>query len=593
MTKHLFLFSLGPVQSFIAQARKTRDLYAGSSILSLLVQKAMLHFENEFPKGKIIFPSSTVATRNTSIPNRFIGKIEGTAEQLQEKARLLEDAVRVEFLKKAKESLFYAGKESFTAFEAQINAQLEIHWLYQPYQPSDEESFAKAFAALDTLEGSLKNIRQFQQYNYNGEGEQGRKCSIDGINNALFSQSIDGKPSLRNTIGIDSPLFNPGEGLSAVSLTKRFFKTETRFPSTAEVALMHDKTFLSGELKQELDKLDKQDFDYQLLFEENCIPKNIPDQNLFVQLKKLQPKFAEYLKTRYYALILFDGDEMGKWLSGKYNKAKNDLELFHDKFSGALLNFGQNARTHLCRENNNGQAVYAGGDDFLGLVNLHHLFDVMTYLRNQFDEQVNQVISPYKNPQLNQQLTFSAGIVIAHYKTPFSEVLKTARDMEKKAKKENEGQRNAFGITVLKKSGEIQESIFHWDADEKSARTASNWNALAHIVKSIDAEGGSFSNKFIQNLSYIFGQLTGSDLHPINDKSRNKEALQKALELEMERFIKRSYKFEGQETASAEKADLIAAVRALWANTKGPNKARYFIHALHIVDFLTRKTQKA
>ena len=28
--QYLFLFTIGPVQSFIAQARKTRDLYAGS-----------------------------------------------------------------------------------------------------------------------------------------------------------------------------------------------------------------------------------------------------------------------------------------------------------------------------------------------------------------------------------------------------------------------------------------------------------------------------------------------------------------------------------------------------------------------------------
>lgn len=32
-SSYLFLFTIGPVQSFIAQARKTRDLYAGSKIL--------------------------------------------------------------------------------------------------------------------------------------------------------------------------------------------------------------------------------------------------------------------------------------------------------------------------------------------------------------------------------------------------------------------------------------------------------------------------------------------------------------------------------------------------------------------------------
>jgi CRISPR-associated protein Cmr2 len=35
-------FSLGPVQGFVAQARRTRDFWAGSFILSYLAGQAML-----------------------------------------------------------------------------------------------------------------------------------------------------------------------------------------------------------------------------------------------------------------------------------------------------------------------------------------------------------------------------------------------------------------------------------------------------------------------------------------------------------------------------------------------------------------------
>ncbi|NPA53826.1 MAG: hypothetical protein GXO21_04085 [Aquificae bacterium] len=38
--EYLFIFTITPVQSFIAQARKTRDLHAGSRILSELIKKA-------------------------------------------------------------------------------------------------------------------------------------------------------------------------------------------------------------------------------------------------------------------------------------------------------------------------------------------------------------------------------------------------------------------------------------------------------------------------------------------------------------------------------------------------------------------------
>ena len=40
MTRHLHI-SLGPVQGFVAQARRTRDLWGGSYLLSLLAAHAM------------------------------------------------------------------------------------------------------------------------------------------------------------------------------------------------------------------------------------------------------------------------------------------------------------------------------------------------------------------------------------------------------------------------------------------------------------------------------------------------------------------------------------------------------------------------
>jgi len=41
MNKYLFLFTISPVQSFIAQARKTKDLYDGSKLLTDLIKVAI------------------------------------------------------------------------------------------------------------------------------------------------------------------------------------------------------------------------------------------------------------------------------------------------------------------------------------------------------------------------------------------------------------------------------------------------------------------------------------------------------------------------------------------------------------------------
>src|SRR5690606_16923889 len=52
----LFLLTIGPVQDYIAQARKTQDLYWGSYILSYLTWKAIERVVEVFGPDSIIFP---------------------------------------------------------------------------------------------------------------------------------------------------------------------------------------------------------------------------------------------------------------------------------------------------------------------------------------------------------------------------------------------------------------------------------------------------------------------------------------------------------------------------------------------------------
>lgn len=50
------LFQIGPVQDFIAQARKTQDLWSGSYLLSFLIAQAMLAVAEEIGPDAIVFP---------------------------------------------------------------------------------------------------------------------------------------------------------------------------------------------------------------------------------------------------------------------------------------------------------------------------------------------------------------------------------------------------------------------------------------------------------------------------------------------------------------------------------------------------------
>lgn len=82
-------FTLSPVQGFVSQARRTRDLWAGSYLLSYLIANAM----KELGKQNITFPeisqddllgqllkedniNKDLAMRLGSIPNRFTAILE-------------------------------------------------------------------------------------------------------------------------------------------------------------------------------------------------------------------------------------------------------------------------------------------------------------------------------------------------------------------------------------------------------------------------------------------------------------------------------------------------------------------------------------
>jgi len=607
MTTHLFLFTIGPVQGFIAQARKTRDLYAGSQILSELVAKGMQTFTKEFPSGKIIFPESG----GESLPNRFVGKVTANESELRPKALAIQKAVEETWMEIAKSSLKKAGIESKPiGFDAQIKALLEIHWVFNEIK----SDYVEAYRELERLGGAVKNIRRFVQL-----AEVGRKCSIDGMNNAMFYQKGSNQPQFMNQPEpVSGFAISPGEGLSAVSLTKRFYKVDKAFPSTSKVALMRDIQKLSPDNQERLQcfenlfKKEKiaetclkmfdngfiekyniinpkefdnwnEEWDEHFLYEDNLEQIVNPTQKDL--LGNLHKALKKNLKTRYYAVIMFDGDHMGRWLSGEFNLTKDDLEDFHLKISKALANFGKKARDYLNSNEGVGHTVYSGGDDFLGFVNIHHLFDVMKHLRWMFDEMVNKVIEPFR--QTGKQLTFSAGIVIAHYKMPFSEVLKKAREVEKAAK--NEGERNAFGIAVMKHSGEIQQTVYKWDTNENKSSDCSYWEALERIYNALDKDDGQFSNTFIQNLTTEIQGLAGVDMQNLPAGSMGK-TLNAAMRLEIQRLVDRAWK-EGRKKDKDMVNALTDIVINLWEESPKESgyRPRNFIHALHVVDFLTSK----
>lgn len=598
--KHLFIFTVGPVQSFIAQARKTQDLYAGSQILSALVREAIECKELE--GCEVVFPIILdKKDKNQSLPNRFVSIVEKPNNELKAWGNAVEKVVTEKFEEIAKKTLDdnVSSKLKSSSFDDlflnQIKRHLDIHWAFHPLTKGN---YSKNYKETEALLGSVKNVRSFEQFG-NELGEAGRKCSLDGENNALFFGRKQPYLSIEEqreyAVTLRGYSANEKEGLSAVSFVKRFFKEEKshkkeEFPSTTLIALMDSLDKIEDKSKEKFHRVfgEKNVFyqlqkegclrtegkewverDDQFYYEENLIEKYIPcKQQLDIakrEYKELQKAFrAKEVKfDKYYALIMFDGDKMGDKLSNADDKEK------HRVFSTSLTQFSKEAREIVDKY---GQTVYAGGDDFLGFVNLHHLFEVMTHLRTSFEGLVSKRMKDLL--KIDEDFTFSAGIVITHYKMPLAEVLKTARKMEKKAKKE--GGRDAFCITSMKHSGEIQEAVFKWGENNQQ------WDALQYITEQLSS--GVFSNKFITNLTIELYQLAGVKLDSIGISNE-------AVFVEFKRLAKRGLIEKSNKVSNEKKVNsLVDKLELLYRSSRKTNeKTKNFIHALHIADFLSRK----
>jgi CRISPR-associated protein Cmr2 len=166
LPKPAFLvFSLGPVQEFIAAARRTQDLWMGSWILSYLSWKAMERLADVFGPDVIVFPSlrgqplcnwwlnktyglpcqpvSTDLGRPT-FPNRFLALL--PAKEASKAAQEAEKTVQEEWKRLAQQvynaltstSILPADEHTADIWKNQVQGLLEIYWVVLPW-PGDDQ----------------------------------------------------------------------------------------------------------------------------------------------------------------------------------------------------------------------------------------------------------------------------------------------------------------------------------------------------------------------------------------------------------------------------------------------------------------------
>lgn len=498
--KYLFLYTIGPVQSYIQQSRKTKDLYAASKILSLLSACAMKKILERNSANSILFPYYDNGEEDISYPNRGVAFVEET--NLLEFGSIVEKAIREKYTSLANAYLN-------TEFDINdLQEQLQVYWVFEEYNKSYRESYMK-------LEDSMKRVKSVRTFVQNDYSEYEKRKDYPS---KLQKCNLCGERfKICDNVGknyISKYKLTRYEGLCSVCLLKRLYTEEQfsgiEFPSTSRIALSYwlNEVLEQEEFRENYEKVKKllgSEYSDEILYGSNKNDLNAEVKNCLNVLLKV--KSQKYLKHRYYALIVFDGDNMGKWVSGEYFKAEYREDVKAQKEVSKLLGeYASWVKTYLSMDKEQlGRVVYAGGDDFLGFVPLDNLFSVLHNLRIEFHRRVNEKLKPYKeNP--NEELTFSAGVCIAHYKTPLDIVIKEARRQEEYAKnvlyKEDGSvfEKDSFSISVLKRSGEHLMSTLRFDSENVD-------DGVLITLKDIQKQMEFFSDQFIRVLEREWSRM--------------------------------------------------------------------------------------
>ncbi len=245
----IVIFTIGPVQSFIAAARRTQDLWAGSRLLSDIMKPAL----DAAPREGILFPYRGAAGEwPDSLPNRAViltpeGQGKATAEAMATAARgrwtTTATAVHDWFARRVENTFTPAADWDWREiWDRQVKDWLEVYWVVYPWDEA-AEGYGAAYRRAGELLDARKLTRHFPDHR-----EYDVKSTLDGTYQALRGRK-EGKPHGAAAFWERAAHVAPrgdvrrGERLSAIDLIKRFaqdagilFDDKTRFPSTSSIA---------------------------------------------------------------------------------------------------------------------------------------------------------------------------------------------------------------------------------------------------------------------------------------------------------------------------------------------------------------------
>jgi CRISPR-associated protein Cmr2 len=524
------------VQGFIAAARKTKDLKAGSDMLVEIGRQLAYAVEEMADDVAWVFPADPKKggpnimqfTAKTESPDQFVSHCRTSAAQafsewfasvpvpnLKDEPLspgVLEQKKFNEWFRRAAQTQFIEYFEFFAAWEA-----FPVESQYMEVQRRLGHRFSSRKGIRDF---SPVSTTVFSETGWRPSGHFGAPLSEQGTSTATDRVVLHPKSPLLPELDSILPCWGPGftlsdgcqtkyklrahEHLDAISLLKRYWPpvsvqrdTPTvnamKFPSTRVVAV-NDASRVSPLFNDLAISLKGADYDIGDLLLGNAELEGIEVRTEHLESAKALKQDLEasnYSCRPYYAVIHADGDSMGA-LFGQCNSSSD-----HTKLSRKLSNEFADEVANVV-EKHDGFTVYSGGDDVLALVPMLTCLDCACELQALFSTAV-------------ENGSLSAGIALAHVGENLQHAVERSRLLEKEHAKKLPG-KAAVAIGALPRRGGWIIYRSRGQATEGTSETDVRF--LQRVCDAFKVEG-SVSRRFpykLRNEALLMASVKGSEI---------------------------------------------------------------------------------
>ncbi|MFQ3620257.1 MAG: type III-B CRISPR-associated protein Cas10/Cmr2 [Spirochaetales bacterium] len=660
----LLVFSITPVQGFISNARRLRDYWTGSVLLSWLAFEGIRWIMENLGPDHVLYPclhdqplvniylekyfgfklyhQNMDEERNTiaSFPNKFVALIpfqyaEEIATEIQKHIQKeWENLLDLSHKYLCTRMLFKESSEEARYLRELFRRQAEVYWSYdwaavRFIQETDKEQLSKLLLEkhyqkniefITAFQKLLKNRSYTKQENYSltffyntthslvqgllsaakrfrqnrRKAEPGEKCSLCGEFEALHTkpwqegeEASQYKQYIQNfweTLGekweneLDFSQKKRKEFLCSLCFMKRglykilekenhplkeVFNNQEGFPLTTEIALTHYLDKKNIKEKKERQKIS------QKIHDSNKEPMDI--KNIY----------------KYYALLLMDGDNMGKLVSGEtigatwnsiiqnelkkklkgekgkieeiYRNAWKDIlgqsrmltPAIHESISEALGDFALYCVAPIVK-NYKGKLIYAGGDDVCAFLPLQNALQAAKEIRDAYHHTFRYIdpegtfhplsgdweIKPGKlslGLGTSKDISISAALLFVHHKENLKWCIKEAHRILDEIAKEQNG-RNSLAVGLYKRSGgEPKIYVRKWEEEGLGKEQLSPWESVKIVTTAIASakKPRELSRSLIYNLESLKPALIS--FTKLSNKEEAKDGLTKFVLAQMDR----------------------------------------------------------